>query len=52
MKSISELNEYLRQSTDILAVYLFGSRAEGMERVRSDTDLAVLLMPHITKQRY
>ncbi len=52
MKLVAAPEEYLRQNTDILAVYLFGSRAEGVERTQSDTDVAVLLMPHIAKQQY
>jgi len=48
----SGLKEYLKRNSDILAVYLFGSRAEGVEKPRSDTDVAVLLMPHIDKRQY
>ncbi len=48
----SALEEYLKRNSDILAVYLFGSRAEGVERPRSDTDIAVLLMSHIDKRHY
>lgn len=36
MKLVAALEEYFRQNTDILAVYLFGSRAEGKEGAHSD----------------
>lgn len=36
------LAEYFRNRTDVCAVYLFGSRAEGTERPDSDVDIGLL----------
>lgn len=39
----SELGERLRSEPEVVAAYLFGSRARGTARHRSDVDIAVLL---------
>jgi len=41
-----------RRHPEVLAVYLFGSRAEGVARAGSDLDLAVLLRPEVERERY
>ena len=37
---------YFRDRDEVIAVYLFGSYAQGRERARSDIDIGVLLNPH------
>lgn len=48
----SGLEEYLRECPEVVAVYLFGSQAEGLSHARSDLDLAVLLGADVDKERY
>jgi len=40
---ITALTEYLAAQPDVVAAYLFGSRATGRARAASDVDVAVLL---------
>ena len=37
------VTEYCQQHSDVITVYLFGSRAKGSNDVKSDLDLAILL---------
>ena len=39
---IESIREYARSRPEIVAVYLFGSEAEGLSRPESDVDLAVM----------
>ena len=48
----AELEQYLKTEKDILALYLFGSHSEGLAHLRSDVDLAVLLIPGADGNRY
>jgi predicted nucleotidyltransferase len=41
--NVTALTEYLAVQPDLIAVYLFGSRATGRARAESDVDVAVLL---------
>ncbi|MFO8061100.1 MAG: nucleotidyltransferase domain-containing protein [Bacillota bacterium] len=43
------LREYLRNRTDVLAAYLFGSLVTGKARSRSDADLALLFCSGLDK---
>ncbi|MBI3660980.1 nucleotidyltransferase domain-containing protein [Candidatus Acetothermia bacterium] len=49
---VPKLKEYLDAQDEILAVYLFGSHAEGCARPDSDQDIAILLQPAVDPQRY
>jgi len=40
---VTALTEYLAAQPDVIAAYLFGSRASGRARAGSDVDVAVLL---------
>lgn len=48
----AELEDYLENEQEILALYLFGSHSEGLAHVRSDVDLALLLAPEVDRDRY
>jgi len=50
-EKLSLLIEHLRQRAEVVAAYLFGSVARGMEDHLSDVDLAVLLRADIPKQQ-
>jgi hypothetical protein len=50
--SSRELNEYLDQDKDILALYLYGSKSIGIDHPRSDVDLALLLKVEVDRLRY
>ena len=39
----SQIKEYFATKNEVIAVYLFGSRAEGVARPDSDLDIAVLI---------
>jgi predicted nucleotidyltransferase len=43
MKVENKIQEYFRDRPEVIAVYLFGSYAEGHERRGSDVDLGILL---------
>ncbi len=43
MELIDKLKRHFIPRQEVVAVYLFGSRAEGVARQSSDTDIAVLL---------
>ncbi len=40
---VAHVRDYLSTQEDVLAAYLFGSRAQGRARPQSDVDIAVLL---------
>jgi len=42
-EDVTALTEYLAAQPDVIAAYLFGSRATGRARTESDVDVAVLL---------
>ena len=42
---ISLLARYFEKRSEVIAAYLFGSRAEGVARADSDADIAVLTDP-------
>jgi len=44
------LRELMSSEPAVLAAWLFGSRARGSERVGSDVDLAVLLVPGTSRE--
>lgn len=46
------LGKYLEAEKELLALYLFGSRAEDLQHSRSDVDLAVLLAPEVDRNSY
>lgn len=48
----AELEDYLENEQEILALYLFGSHSEGLAHVRSDMDLALLLAPEVDEAWY
>jgi predicted nucleotidyltransferase len=52
-KSITEAVERLLSTsagTEVVSVYLFGSRIEGREHRESDVDLAIRLTPHLSRE--
>jgi predicted nucleotidyltransferase len=49
---VSEVEALGQGHSEILAVYLFGSWAEGVAHARSDLDLAVLLRPEVERADY
>jgi hypothetical protein len=53
MESIrQEFAQLLRTGSDVLAIYLFGSRSTGHARVESDVDLAILFDPKLDHSQY
>lgn len=44
------LKEYGQSKKEIIALYLFGSYAEGKQKPNSDIDIAVLTEPYINKK--
>ena len=43
---LREIPLYFKERDEVIAVYLFGSYAQGKESARSDIDIGVLLNPH------
>lgn len=52
LKNIPVLIEKLKADSDISAVYLFGSRAEGRQNINSDIDIAALLAADFPQSKY
>jgi predicted nucleotidyltransferase len=46
------LKKYFAAQKDVVAVYLYGSHAGGKERLDSDVDLAILLVPYHPKTEH
>jgi predicted nucleotidyltransferase len=51
-KHLPKLIEFCRNRDDIIALYIFGSRASGTHGPLSDIDIAVLLMQGLEKDLY
>jgi predicted nucleotidyltransferase len=49
---LAALTEYFTAQPDVIAVYLFGSRATGRARAESDVDVAVLLNEEDSVERF
>ncbi|MHB1420672.1 MAG: type VII toxin-antitoxin system MntA family adenylyltransferase antitoxin [Bacillota bacterium] len=47
MELVAKLESFFAERQEVIAAYLFGSRAEGVAREKSDTDIAVLLSEEI-----
>lgn len=46
----ARVRDYLATQEDVVAAYLFGSRAQGRARAHSDVDIAVLLREGLTSE--
>ncbi len=49
---MKNLDPFFKKRPEIVLAYLFGSRARGTQRPRSDTDLGVLLEKGFDQKRY
>lgn len=48
-KSLAKIREFAQGEKDIVALYLFGSKAAGVDAKYSDTDIGVLFSKELTK---
>lgn len=48
-KILKKISHFFAKQKDIVAVYLYGSRAKGEETCKSDLDLAILFKKPLTK---